>query len=94
MASIYKTYIDEHGDTQIGMREFMEWGQRTLKSLEGLPIFAGISEERLLGQISALRAANDEKAKMRRQQLAELRAELQQRQLRKANGLKVVRQPE
>jgi hypothetical protein len=93
IAEIYKTYVYEHGDTQAAMREFMAWGSRTMKSLKGLPIYAGISEERLLGQISALREANAEKTKIRRQQLAELRAELQRRQLSKASGLKVVPQP-
>lgn len=93
LAEIYKTYVYEHGDTQAAKREFMDWGQRTIKSMEGLRIYSGVSEERLLGQISALRAANEELTKIRRQQLAELRAELQQRQLRKASGLKVVKLP-
>lgn len=93
IAEIYKTYIYEHGDTQAAQREFMEWAQRTTKSMQGLPIYSGISEERLLSQIGSLRAANDEKTKIRRQTLAELRSELQQRQLRKAGGLTVVKQP-
>jgi hypothetical protein len=93
IGEIYKLYGLEHANTEVAMSEYMKWAQRTSKSMEGLKIYQGLSEDRIMGQMQALRAGNAEKSKINRQTLAELRTELEQRQLRKAGGLTVVEQP-
>jgi hypothetical protein len=93
IGEIYKLYGQEHANTEVAMKEYMAWAQRTQKSMEGLRIYQGLSEERIMGQIQALRDANAEKSKIKRQTIAELRSELNQRQLRKASGLTIVEQP-
>jgi hypothetical protein len=90
LAEIKKTYIYQYGDTKIADVEFIEWSQRMMRDIGSLPIYGGVSEKELVMRINALRAANAEKYKMQRARLAENRAEFLRRQLKKANGLKVM----
>jgi hypothetical protein len=89
MGEIKKLYNYEYANVQDADREFIEWGERMIKSMGELPIYQGFSNERIDMMIKALQAANQIKYDLKAKELAELKALRSKRALERAGGLRV-----
>jgi hypothetical protein len=92
IGDIYKTYVYEHGDTNFARREFLDWAVRTTKSIQGLPIYDGMSDEQLRVKYAAILESWKEASNVEKRIAAELRSTHQERAARRATDVKILEQ--